>query len=132
MQEVMEEIFYDKNGVRVSTARLATPGGQYPLEEIREARIVEGRRALRVPLSLSLAGLAGMIAGVVQVSGAALVVGTMLLVVGWLTWVTQAVLHRIVLDTPSAEVEAVAWRDRAEVGALHEAICGALAQRVAA
>jgi len=41
-----------------------------------------------------------------------MVCGTMLIVVGWLTWLTQDVTHRLMVQTANGEREALSSTDR--------------------
>jgi hypothetical protein len=65
-----------------------------------------------VPIVISVAGLIGAIVGAVLHSPAGLVCGIMLIVVGWLTWITQDVTHRLIVKTADGEREALMSTDR--------------------
>ncbi len=56
-------------------------------------------------------GLIGAIAGGVFRSSVGIVCGIMLVVVGWLTWITQDVTHRLLVQTSSGEREALSSID---------------------
>ncbi|HEV3105073.1 MAG TPA: DUF6232 family protein [Trinickia sp.] len=102
----MENTFNER-GVAITRNALSAGGQAFSLREIRGVRIVTVRRNKAVPLAISLIGLAAAVFGAPFRSGAAVTVGIMLFVVGWLTWITQDVTHRLMITTPDGEREAL-------------------------
>jgi hypothetical protein len=64
-----------------------------------------------LPIAISVAGLIGGVVGGVFRSPVGIVCGVMLIVVGWLTWLTQDVTHRLIVETSSGEREALSSID---------------------
>jgi len=120
----METPFNDR-GVSVTRNALSAAGQVFPLREILDVRVVTVQKNKVLPSAISLIGLAGAIAGGVLHSPAGLVCGIMLVVVGWLTWATQDITHRLMVQTANGEREALSSIDREFVervgAAVHEA-----------
>jgi len=107
----MENPFNDR-GVSVTRNALSSAGQVFPLRDIAGVQVVTVQKNKVLPLAISLLGLAGAIAGAVFHSPAGMVCGTMLVVVGWITWATQDVTHRLMVQTASGEREALTSTDR--------------------
>jgi len=106
----MENAFNDR-GVSITRNGLSAAGQVFALREIRSARIMTVQKNKALPLTLSLIGLAGAVAGAMFRSGAGLTLGVMMIVVGMLTWFTQDITHRLIIDTPNGEREALSSTD---------------------
>jgi hypothetical protein len=65
-----------------------------------------------LPITISVVGLVGAIVGGVLRAPVGIVCGVMLAVVGWLTWATQDVTHRLMVQTANGEREALSSVDR--------------------
>jgi len=107
----MDTPFNDR-GVSVTRNALSAAGQVFPLREIRNVRVVTVRKNKILPIAISVIGLFGAIAGGIFRSPAGMVCGAMLAVVGWLTWTTQDVMHRLIVETSSGEREALSSIDR--------------------
>ncbi|CAH2781668.1 MAG: FIG00452798: hypothetical protein [uncultured Paraburkholderia sp.] len=107
----METPFNDR-GVSVSRNALSSAGQVFPLREIVSVETVTVRKNKVLPITISLVGLAGAIVGGLFHSPAGLVCGVMLIVVGWLTWVTQDITHRLMVQTANGKREALMSTDR--------------------
>ncbi|MCC8403982.1 DUF6232 family protein [Paraburkholderia sp. MMS20-SJTN17] len=127
----METPFNDR-GVSVTRNALSSAGQVFPLRDIVDVQVVTVQRNRLVPLAISVAGLIGAIAGGLLHSPAGLVCGVMLIVVGWLTWVSQDVTHRLMVKTPDGEREALMSTDREFVERVGEAVHRAKAAAAAA
>jgi hypothetical protein len=125
------EIAFNERGVSVARNGLSAAGQLFALRDIRGLRVVTERKNKVVPLLVSLAGLAGAVAGGVFGSGAGLALGTMLIVVGYLSWLTQDVTHRLIVAMPDGEREALMSTDLDFVERVEQAVRDAL-ERVAA
>lgn len=123
----MENTFNER-GVAITRGGLNTGGQIFPLREIRDLRVVTVHRNKALPLTVSLVGFGAAIAGGIYGSGAALVLGVMLVVVGALAWFTQDVTHRLMVTTASGEREALASPDRAFAEQVERAVRDALAR----
>ncbi|HZZ12546.1 MAG TPA: DUF6232 family protein [Paraburkholderia sp.] len=127
----METPFNDR-GVSVTRNALSSAGQVFPLRDIVDVQVVTVPKNKVLPLVISFAGLIGAIAGAVVRSPVGLVCGVMLAVVGWLTWVTQDVTHRLMVQTANGEREALMSTDREFVervaAAVHEAKAAAAAK----
>ncbi|RDK03097.1 DUF6232 family protein [Paraburkholderia lacunae] len=128
----METPFNDR-GVSVTRNALSAAGQVFPLREILDVQVVTVQKNKVLPSAISLIGLAGAIAGGVLHSAAGLVCGIMLAVVGWLTWATQDITHRLMVQTATGEREALSSVDREFVervgAAVHEAKAASAATR---
>jgi len=107
----MDNPFNDR-GVSVTRNALSSAGQVFPLRDIVGVQVVTVQKNKAVPIVISVAGLIGAIAGGVLHSPAGLVCGIMLIVVGWLTWVTQDITHRLMVKTADGEREALTSTDR--------------------
>jgi hypothetical protein len=118
---------FNERGVSVTRNALSAAGQVFPLRDIQDVRVVTVRKNKLVPWALSLIGVAGVIAGGAFGSPAALVVGVMLIVVGWLTWRTQDVTHRLMVQTGGSEREALSSIDLPFVERVAQTVRDALA-----
>ena len=120
----METPFNDR-GVSVTRNALSSAGQVFPLRDILGVQVVTVQKNKALPRAISLVGLVGVIVGGILRSPVGMVCGTMLIVVGWLTWVTQDVTHRLMVQTSNGEREALMSTDREFVervsAAVHEA-----------
>jgi hypothetical protein len=120
----METPFNDR-GVSVTRNALSSAGQVFPLRDVVGVRVVTVHKNKVLPLALSLLGLVGAIVGAIFRSPVGIVCGVMLIVVGWLTWATQDVTHRLMVQTASGEREALMSIDREFVervsAAVHQA-----------
>lgn len=74
-------------------------------------RVVTVQKNRILPIAISVIGLLGVVVGGVFRSPAGMVCGVMLSVVGWLTWITQDVTHRLIVETSNGEREALSSID---------------------
>jgi Family of unknown function (DUF6232) len=120
----METPFNDR-GVSVTRNALSSAGQVFPLRDIVDVQVVTVQKNKVLPLTISLLGVVGAILGAIFSSPAGIVCGVMLAVVGWLTWVTQDITHRLMVQTANGEREALMSTDREFVervsAAVHEA-----------
>ncbi|MFT4068504.1 DUF6232 family protein [Paraburkholderia sp.] len=107
----MDNPFNDR-GVSVTRNALSSAGQVFPLRDIVGVQVVTVQKNKLVPIAISVAGLIGAIVGGVLHSAAGLVCGIMLVVVGWLTWATQDITHRLMVQTADGEREALMSTDR--------------------
>jgi hypothetical protein len=105
------DIPFNDRGVSVTRNALSAAGQVFPLRDIRSVRVVTLQRNKVVPVALSLIGVAGAIVGGAFGWSAVMVCGVMLVVVGWLTWITQDVTHRLIVETAEHEREALSSLD---------------------
>jgi hypothetical protein len=106
----METPFNDR-GVSVTRNALSAAGQVFPLRDILNVRVITVQKNKFLPVAISLIGLVGAIVGGVFRSPVGIVCGIMLIVVGWLTWITQDVTHRLMVETASGEREALSSVD---------------------
>jgi Family of unknown function (DUF6232) len=106
----METPFNDR-GVSVTRNALSSAGQVFPLREVKNVRVVTVQKNRPLPIAISVAGLIGSVVGGVFRSPVGIVCGVMLIVVGWLTWITQDVTHRLIVETSSGEREALSSID---------------------
>ncbi|KMZ12483.1 hypothetical protein BHUM_03843 [Candidatus Burkholderia humilis] len=103
---------FNERGVTLSRAGLSASGQMIPLRDLRAVRAVRIERKKPVPVVLALIGLAVLVAGIVTCAGAALVLGVMIIVVGYLSWITQDVIFQLMVDTPDGEREMLITKDK--------------------
>ncbi|MBN3765707.1 DUF6232 family protein [Burkholderia sp. Ac-20365] len=118
---------FNERGVSVTRNALSAAGQVFPLRDIQNVRVVTVQKNRLVPYAISLIGLAGAIAGGLYASPLGVVVGVMLIVVGWLTWRTQDVTHRLMVQTAESEREALSSIDLSFVERVAQTVRDALA-----
>ncbi|MFM0717189.1 DUF6232 family protein [Paraburkholderia strydomiana] len=127
----METPFNDR-GVSVTRNALSSAGQVFPLRDIVGVQVVTVQKNKVLPVTISVLGLIGAIAGVIFGSPAGMVCGVMLVAVGWLTWATQDITHRLMVQTADGEREALMSTDREfveRVGAAVDEAKAAAAQK---
>ena len=117
---------FNERGVMITRNGLSAGGQIFSLREITGARTETIQKNKILPVSLSSIGAATAIAGGVTGSGAAVTLGVMLIVVGWLAWTTQDITHRLMLTTPNGDKEAFASPDLDFVARVEQALQRAL------
>lgn len=127
----METPFNDR-GVSVTRNALSSAGQVFPLRDIVGVQVVTVQKNRALPTTISVLGLIGAIAGGIFGSPAGIVCGVMLVVVGWLTWVTQDITHRLMVQTADGEREALMSTDREFVERVGAAVGEAKAAAAAA
>jgi hypothetical protein len=123
---------FNERGVTLSRAGLSASGQMIPLRELRAARVVKIERKKTLPVALALIGAAALGAGIVTGSGAALVLGVMMVVVGYLTWITQDVIYQLMADTPDGEREVLITKDQDFADKVAALVTEAIAKHAAA
>ncbi|WP_277184952.1 DUF6232 family protein [Caballeronia sp. BR00000012568055] len=123
---------FNERGVTLSRAGLSASGQMIPLRELRAARVVKIERKKTLPVALALIGAVALGAGVVTGSGAALVLGVMMVVVGYLTWITQDVIYQLMADTPDGEREVLITKDQDFADMVAALVTEAIAKHAAA
>ncbi|KND59931.1 hypothetical protein BVER_04672c [Candidatus Burkholderia verschuerenii] len=103
---------FNERGVTLSRAGLSASGQMIPLRDLRAARVVRIDRKKALPIILAIIGLAVLGAGIASGSGASLVLGVMIVVVGYLTWITQDTIYQLMVDTPDGEREVLITKDQ--------------------
>ncbi|RQS22613.1 DUF6232 family protein [Burkholderia sp. Bp8998] len=106
----MENAFNER-GVMVTRNGLSAAGQVFPLRDIRNVDVVKIPKNRLVPSLISLIGVVAAIAGGIGGSSAALVVGVMLAVVGYLAWTTQDVTYRLMVEMSDGKREALSSVD---------------------
>jgi len=123
---------FNERGVSVTRNALSAAGQVFPLREIKDVRVVTVQKNKLVPWAISLIGAVGLVVGGMFASPAGVVVGVMLIVVGWLTWITQDVTHRLMVQTAGSEREALSSIDLTFVERVAQTVRHALASATAA
>ncbi|KVE35480.1 DUF6232 family protein [Burkholderia sp. TSV86] len=107
----MENAFNER-GVTITRNGLSAGGQLFALREIRDVEVLTIRKNKIVPWSISLIGLAAAVYGGLSGTSALLVAGVMLIVVGYLAWITQDVTHRLIVVMPDGKHEALTSVER--------------------
>jgi hypothetical protein len=123
---------FNERGVTLSRAGLSASGQMIPLRELRAARVVKIERKKTLPVALALIGAVGLGAGIVTGSGATLVLGVMMVVVGYLTWITQDVIYQLMAQTPDGEREVLITKDQDFADKVASLVTEAIAKHAAA
>ena len=118
---------FNERGVAITRNGLSAGGQIFSLREIRGARVETIQKNKVLPLSLSLTGVSVAIAGGIWTSGAAMTIGVMLIVVGFLAWTTQDITHRLMVSTQTGDREAISSTDFDFVNRVEQALRRALA-----
>lgn len=118
---------FNERGVAITRNGLSAGGQIFSLREIRGTRVETIQKNKVLPLSLSLTGVAVAIAGGIWTSGAAMTIGVMLIVVGFLAWTTQDITHRLMVSTQTGDREAISSTDFDFVNRVEQALRRALA-----
>jgi hypothetical protein len=103
---------FNERGVTLSRAGLSASGQMIPLRDLRGARVVRIDRKKPLPIGLAVIGLGIFGVGLSNGSGAFLVIGVMIAVVGYLSWITQDVVYQLMADTPDGEREVLITKDQ--------------------
>lgn len=125
----METPFNDR-GVSVTRNALSAAGQVFPLRDIVGVQVVTVPKNKVLPVTISVLGVILAIAGAIFSSPAGIVCGVMLAVVGWLTWATQDVTHRLIVRTADGEREALMSTEREFVERVSAAVDEAKAAAV--
>jgi cell division inhibitor SulA len=118
---------FNERGVMITRNGLSAGGQIFSLREIQSARVETIQKNKVLPLTLSLSGAAVAVAGGMSTSGAALTLGAMSIVVGFLAWTTQDIRHRLTVSTQSGDREALTSPDPDFVKRVEQALQTALA-----
>ncbi|SAK52849.1 hypothetical protein AWB81_01058 [Caballeronia arationis] len=117
---------FNERGVTLSRAGLSAAGQMFPLRDLRSARVVRIARKKPLPIIMAAIGFATLVAGAITGSGPALVLGVMIAVVGYLSWITQDVIYQLLVTTPDGEREVLITKDQEfadrVAGLVHQAI----------
>ncbi len=103
---------FNERGVTLSRAGLSASGQMIPLRDLRAARVVRIERKKPLPIIFALIGILVLGAGALNGSGAALVIGAMIVVVGYLSWITQDVIFQLMVTTLDGEREMLVTKDQ--------------------
>ncbi|APR39915.1 DUF6232 family protein [Paraburkholderia sp. SOS3] len=118
---------FNERGVSVTRNALSAAGQVFPLRDIGGVRVVTVPRNRLLPIVISVAGAAGAVVGGAFRSPAGIVCGAMLVVVGWLTWISQDVTHRLIVQSSEGEREALSSLDLDFVERVAQTVRDALA-----
>lgn len=103
---------FNERGVTLSRAGLSAAGQMFPLRDLRSARVVRISRKKPLPITMGVIGLVALVVGAIIGSGPALVLGLMIAVVGYLSWITQDVIYQLLVTTPDGEREVLITKDQ--------------------
>ena len=132
LEPVKMDTPFNERGVSVTRNALSAAGQVFPLREIKDVRVVTVQKNKLVPWAISLIGAVGAVVGGMFASPVGVVAGVMLIVVGWLTWITQDVTHRLMVQTAGSEREALSSIDLSFVERVAQTVRDALASAGAA
>lgn len=110
---MQHELPFNERGIMLSRAGLSASGQLFPLRDLRDATVVKVPKQKPLPVTLGAVGIAIAVTGGILVSGPTLVLGIMLAVVGYLSWITQDVIYRMYVTTPEGEREVLTTREEA-------------------
>ncbi|MBU9131958.1 hypothetical protein KTD17_02990 [Burkholderia multivorans] len=113
---------FNERGVTITRNGLSSGGQVFALRDIGDVDVVKVPKNRLVPSLISLIGVVTAVAGGVASSSAALVVGVMLVVVGYLAWTTQDVTYRLMVQMPDGKREALSSVDAEFVERVAQAV----------
>src|ERR1700761_4690024 len=91
---------------------MQTDAPKNPLRDIPfNERGVMVPRSKPLPVVIGLIGVLTLAGGIAMGSGPALVLGVMIAVVGYLSWITQDVIYQLMVATPEGEREVIITKD---------------------
>jgi len=120
------ELPFNERGVSITRTALSVAGQVFALRDVEDLRVVTVPRNRVLPWVLSLLGVAGLVAGLSFGSAVGIVCGAMMIVVGWLTWITQDVTYRLVVVTGGVAREALSSVEREFVERVADVVRDAL------
>jgi Family of unknown function (DUF6232) len=109
---MQKDLPFNERGITLSRTGLSASGQLFPLRDLGGATVVRVPRQKPLPVFISIIGAIVAVAGAVVGSGPALVLGIMIVVVGYLSWITQDVVFRLYVSTPEGEREVFQTKDQ--------------------
>lgn len=110
---MQQDLPFNERGITLSRAGLGASGQLFPLRDLRGVTVVMVPRQKPLPITLSVIGVLVAAVGAYLGSGPALILGIMLAVVGYLSWITQDVVYRLFVSTPEGEREVFTTQEEA-------------------
>ena len=123
---------FNERGITLSRAGLGASGQLFPLRDLRGVTVVMVPRQKPLPITLSVIGVLVAAVGAYLGSGPALILGIMLAVVGYLSWITQDVIYRMYVTVPDGEREVFTTKDEEFAQRVATLVREAVAARTAA
>lgn len=102
---------FDESGVTISASRIVTFGQPFPLKDATAARLAEDHPHLMIAIPVAIIGLLVGIYGGFAHSSPTMVIGFMVIVVGFLAWRFQSLRHRVFLVRESGDTEVLSVSD---------------------
>jgi hypothetical protein len=122
---------FNERGIMLSRMALSASGQMFPLRDLADAAVVMVPRQKPLPIALSVIGAIVAVAGAISGSGPALVLGIMIAAVGYLTWITQDVVYRMMVTTAEGEREVFTTKEQAFADRVAALVCEAIADQPA-
>jgi hypothetical protein len=113
MQKDLPDLPFNERGITLSRTGLSASGQLFPLRDLLGASVVRIPRRKPLPTITGLIGVIVAASGAILGSGATLILGIMIAVVGYLSWITQDVVYRMYVSTPEGEREVFETKDQA-------------------
>ena len=108
---MQQNLPFNERGITFARAGLSASGQLFPLRDLLGATVVMVPRQKPLPIALGVIGLIVAVTGGILGSGPALLLGVMIAVVGYLSWITQDVIYRMYVTTPAGEREVFTTKD---------------------
>ncbi|AME25864.1 MULTISPECIES: DUF6232 family protein [Burkholderiaceae] len=108
---MQHDLPFNERGITFARAGLSAAGQLFPLRDLRGATVKMIPRQKPLPIAVSVIGVIVAAIGGVLGSGPALVLGIMIAVVGYLSWITQDVIYRMYVTVPDGEREVFTTKD---------------------
>src|SRR5471032_3167861 len=105
---MQQDLTFNERGITFARAGLSASGQLFPLRDLLGATVVMVPRQKPLPIAL---GVIVSVTGGILGSGPALLLGVMISVVGYLSWITQDVIYRMYVTTPAGEREVFTTKD---------------------
>jgi len=110
---MQKDLPFNERGITLTRMALSASGQIFPLRDLVDAAVVMVPRQKPLPIALSVIGAIVAVAGALSGSGPALVLGIMIAVVGYLTWITQDVVYRMMVTTAQGQREVFSTKELA-------------------
>lgn len=124
-----ESALFNASGVTITPTRAIMGGRTYVMSNITSVtvRITHPRRA--GGYFILFIGACGCLAGLADQNGATIVIGLVLIAVGYLKGIAAKDTHHVYLGSASGEGEAISSHDRAFIDGIVDALNEAIVQR---
>ena len=123
--DMSEQIFFEHDGVRVSSARFVVKGATYPISAITSVRAVRSKTFPLLAIVLILIGFGILLGG----EPTLLIFGLATIALGVVWIIKKKELYSVVLQTSSGESQVLESQDRQYIHSVVDALNNSIVQR---